>query len=151
MNVKKQTERIKLWIIKKQRVVSVVALSCCCCMYVTWKKRLSPHCLQRTSERGLFWQYFSYTWSSSFCPHKDMSESGEGLKSALLFLWTLFQLLLLEHETSVCLSPAGCWVCIFRDCYPEKTYSSKNPALCIQMHHEFKSDCRIFFIIIGSI
>lgn len=27
---------------------------------LTWKKVLSEHCLHRDSDRGLFWQYFSY-------------------------------------------------------------------------------------------
>lgn len=28
---------------------------------------LSEHCLHRDSDRGLFWQYFSYIWKSSRC------------------------------------------------------------------------------------
>lgn len=34
---------------------------------LTWKKVLSEHCLHRDSDRGLFWQYFSYIWKSSRC------------------------------------------------------------------------------------
>lgn len=49
------------------------------CACVTWKNWLSPHCRQRTSERGLFWQYFWYTWSSSFCQWGSVfGRGGEG-------------------------------------------------------------------------
>lgn len=45
---------------------------------LTWKKELSEHCLHRDSERGLFWQYFSYIWKSSRCKGSRKASHPQG-------------------------------------------------------------------------
>lgn len=49
---------------------------------LTWKKVLSEHCLHRDSDRGLFWQYFSYIWKSSRCKGRQKTNHTHACKPA---------------------------------------------------------------------